>query len=151
MFAVGKLDINTFGMSICCFATRYVFAALKLDICSRCEQSICCLRQRESIAPFFLIAPQGISSALAPYRTRSVYRATRQRRISTSNPRDKDTTDSTCPGTPKGLKIGQKWGGNPLKSHFFALFQNIRQSDNPFRQRNSCLNGSYCIGNGARI
>ena len=28
------------GTSICCFATRYVFAALKLDICSRCEQSI---------------------------------------------------------------------------------------------------------------
>ena len=27
-------------MSICCFATRYVFATLKLDICPLCEQSI---------------------------------------------------------------------------------------------------------------
>ena len=57
-----------------------------------------------------LLAPQGISSALAPYRTRSVYRAVRQRRISTSSRRVRRTTLSTWAGTPKGIKIGQKRG-----------------------------------------
>ena len=35
------------------------------------RNSICCLRQRVSIAPF-LLAPQGISSALAPYRVADI-------------------------------------------------------------------------------
>ena len=35
------------------------------------RNSICCLRQRVSIAPF-LLAPQGISSVLAPYRVADI-------------------------------------------------------------------------------
>ena len=62
---------STYGASICCYATRYVFATLKLDICSFHSHSICCLWQRVSIAPF-LLAPQGISSALAPYRVADI-------------------------------------------------------------------------------
>ena len=68
-----------------------MFTDCELDICSRCEQSIYAhfVRIRyvaysnESRLRLFLHAPQGISSALALYRTRSVYRATHQRRIST--------------------------------------------------------------------
>ena len=32
--------MHSYAVSICCFATRYVFATLKLDICPLCEQSI---------------------------------------------------------------------------------------------------------------
>ena len=76
-YVATQLDINTYGVSICCFATRYLLALRAIDICSLRSHSICCLRQRVSIAPLvvtYLALPVGqrISSALAPYRVADI-------------------------------------------------------------------------------
>ena len=55
--------------SICCFATRYLLAVRAIDICSFHSHSICCLRQRESIAPYLtsLALPVGNAYTLCEY------------------------------------------------------------------------------------
>ena len=72
MFALGELDINTFGMSICCFATRYLLALRAIDIFLAMLEIRYVSVGNECRLRLFLIAPQGISSALAPYRVADI-------------------------------------------------------------------------------
>ena len=72
MFAFGKLDINTFGMSICCFATRYMVALRPFDIFLATLEIRYVAYGNECRLRLFLHAPQGISSALAPYRVADI-------------------------------------------------------------------------------
>ena len=77
------------------------------------RNSICCLRQRWSLCdlPRFpqsrFAVRQNISNPRRGYiePPQAAYRAARQRRISTSNLRVKDTTDSTCP-VPGNMSTG---------------------------------------------
>ena len=72
MFADGELDINTFGMSICCYATRYMVALRPFDIFLATLEIRYVAYGNESRLRLFLLAPQGISSALAPYRVADI-------------------------------------------------------------------------------
>ena len=77
VFIIYCFDLLLYYLSICCYATRYMVAMRPFDIFLAkyyvffARNSICYLRQQESIAPF-LLAPQGISSALAPYRVADI-------------------------------------------------------------------------------
>ena len=59
-------------MSICCYATRYMVALRPFDIFLATLEIRYVAYGNESRLRLFLLAPQGISSALAPYRVADI-------------------------------------------------------------------------------